>query len=232
MWNCAFAFLCALSLFLTSCSAPAQKDEEKKEDSKEGEASGEITYRDFPFDFVSPESSEELMKMEFPESLDLREYGLVTPVKLQNPFGTCWGFAAVAAAETSLLGSGIAQIKAEGINAYKDAVEEGFPIVPAKAVIQEAKASGTAIDVTVADQSESGITGYKVRCRAEGSEEWKEVIIPASETHAQIKDLKKGRAYEVRVCGYVDTSAEAESMFAIETEYSGEESDPQTVTIN
>ena len=57
-------------------------------------------------------------------------------------------------------GSGIAQIKVEGINAYKDAVEEGFPIVPAKAVIQEAKASGTAIDVTVADQSESGITGY------------------------------------------------------------------------
>jgi len=39
----------------------------------------------------------------FPEKLDLREKGVVTPVKLQNPFGTCWGFSAIAAAETSIL---------------------------------------------------------------------------------------------------------------------------------
>ena len=40
---------------------------------------------------------------DFPEKFDLRERGVVTPVKLQNPFGTCWGFAAIAAAETSIL---------------------------------------------------------------------------------------------------------------------------------
>lgn len=38
-----------------------------------------------------------------PARFDLREKGVVTPVKLQNPWGTCWGFAAVAASETSIL---------------------------------------------------------------------------------------------------------------------------------
>ena len=50
-----------------------------------------------------------------PESFDLRNVDCdgdgiadrcyVTPIKLQNPYGTCWGFAAIAAAEISLLGS-------------------------------------------------------------------------------------------------------------------------------
>ena len=47
-----------------------------------------------------------------PSKYDLRNVdgeSYVTPVKFQNPFGTCWGFAAVAAAESSLLGSGLAQ---------------------------------------------------------------------------------------------------------------------------
>ena len=44
----------------------------------------------------------------FPAAYDLRDvdgHCYVTPVKFQNPFGTCWGFAAIAAAETSVLGS-------------------------------------------------------------------------------------------------------------------------------
>ena len=40
---------------------------------------------------------------EFPVRFDLREYGVVTPVKYQNPWGTCWSFGGIAAAETSIL---------------------------------------------------------------------------------------------------------------------------------
>lgn len=53
-------------------------------------------------DVIKPEITEKLSD-EFPETFDLRDKGVVTPVKLQNPFGTCWGFSAIAASETSIL---------------------------------------------------------------------------------------------------------------------------------
>lgn len=43
------------------------------------------------------------MPTTFPAKFDLRNTGVVTPVKSQEPFGTCWGFAAIAAAESSIL---------------------------------------------------------------------------------------------------------------------------------
>lgn len=39
----------------------------------------------------------------YPESYDSRQLGLITPVKNQNPFGTCWAFGMAALLETSLL---------------------------------------------------------------------------------------------------------------------------------
>ena len=39
----------------------------------------------------------------FPSSYDARKEGLVTPVKNQNPFGTCWAFGMAAIMEASLL---------------------------------------------------------------------------------------------------------------------------------
>jgi len=42
---------------------------------------------------------------QFPEKFDLRESGLVTPVKKQSPWGTCWSFGTVAASEISILSS-------------------------------------------------------------------------------------------------------------------------------
>ncbi len=39
----------------------------------------------------------------FPETYDLRDKGVVTPVKSQSPWGTCWSFGAIAACETSIM---------------------------------------------------------------------------------------------------------------------------------
>ncbi|MBX9035203.1 lectin like domain-containing protein [Gordonibacter massiliensis (ex Traore et al. 2017)] len=44
-----------------------------------------------------------LLNADLPEKLDLRDRDVVTPVKLQNPWGTCWSFAAIAASETSIM---------------------------------------------------------------------------------------------------------------------------------
>ena len=78
-----------------------------------------------PFDFESDSDAGQLEKeaKSFPASFDLLHCdtdgdgvfeNYVTPVKLQNPFGTCWGFGAIAAAEISLLGSGLAQADGYG----------------------------------------------------------------------------------------------------------------------
>ncbi|MBR6088738.1 MAG: hypothetical protein IKP86_02315, partial [Anaerolineaceae bacterium] len=39
----------------------------------------------------------------FPVKFDLRERGTITPVKNQEPWGTCWSFGTIAACETSIL---------------------------------------------------------------------------------------------------------------------------------
>lgn len=44
-----------------------------------------------------------------PEAYDSRTYGYVTDTKSQEGYGTCWAFATIAAAETSLIKSGLAE---------------------------------------------------------------------------------------------------------------------------
>ena len=74
---------------------------------------------DDSFGFRPGEAYEDFKRaaQSLPDHYDLRhvpdgkggEVSYVTPVRLQNPYGTCWGYAGIAAAESSLLSSGIAQ---------------------------------------------------------------------------------------------------------------------------
>lgn len=64
------------------------------------EASKLTTYSPYSYatDGAGPTTEQTL-----PEALDLRERGVVTPVKNQDPWGTCWSFSSIAASEISIL---------------------------------------------------------------------------------------------------------------------------------
>ncbi len=88
--------------------------EEFEEEPKYEDISGEITPSEDPFDFTDDGSKYELLDEAsgYPATFDLRNVGganYVTPVRSQAPYGTCWGFAAIAAAESSILGAGIGE---------------------------------------------------------------------------------------------------------------------------
>ncbi len=79
-----------------------------EEISEQKETSGDV------FDFEEGDQSTPAAAGEMPSKFDLRDVevkgsGIVPPVRFQNPFGTCWSFGAIAAAEISILGSGLAQ---------------------------------------------------------------------------------------------------------------------------
>ena len=62
-----------------------------------------------PFDYTQRSAKNKAVRAagHLPEAFDLRDVNgesYVTHVKLQDPFGNCWGFAAISAAETSILG--------------------------------------------------------------------------------------------------------------------------------
>ncbi|MBR2547527.1 MAG: hypothetical protein IKF07_04975 [Eubacterium sp.] len=87
---------------------------------RESGADGDLLDRDDSFAFRGGAVVRELREeaKEYPDAFDLRhvdtdnngtsDKSFVTPVRLQNPFGTCWGFSAAGAAESALIADGLA----------------------------------------------------------------------------------------------------------------------------
>ena len=99
---------------------------------------------------------------------------------------------------------GVAMVSVTGISdklVEGSGASEAFAIVPTKCEIENIKTGSGSLTVTVKDLSEEGLTGYRVQYRAEGEEEWQEVLSP--ENNITIKGLKNGTNYEVKASGYI-----------------------------
>ncbi|MBQ9049033.1 MAG: hypothetical protein IJ126_00270, partial [Lachnospiraceae bacterium] len=78
------------------------------------EMSSQTTVEEDEFDFEEGDPNTPAADGEMPSKFDLRDVqvkgsGIVPPIRFQNPFGTCWVHGPTAAAEISILGSGLAQ---------------------------------------------------------------------------------------------------------------------------
>ncbi|MBQ4514614.1 MAG: sortase [Anaerolineaceae bacterium] len=101
-----FCFFLIVSVFLILSAAPvfAQEIWGKEVTLPPSFGDGEIP-------FWAQDTGENLEKApepkaSFPEKFDLRDKGVITSVKLQDPFSTCWSFGAIGAAESSLVTDG------------------------------------------------------------------------------------------------------------------------------
>ncbi len=101
----ALALAASTAVFSPVC---AYADDQAVVDEWSDAASLRLADEDFRA-YTSEGLGESLAAADLPSAVDLRAQGLVTPVKNQSPWNTCWAFAAVSAGETSLLSSAKAQ---------------------------------------------------------------------------------------------------------------------------
>lgn len=111
---CALAFLLALSsplqAFAETTTSKSVSSSVVEQWSSANEDSNKLGYSPYSYSseeaglaLLSDSASDAQSNSELPATYDLRDFGYVTPVKNQTPWGTCWGFAAIAACETSIL---------------------------------------------------------------------------------------------------------------------------------
>ena len=82
---------------------------------------------------------------------------------------------------------------------YTGSHEMEFLISPAKAVIKSLADGKNSLTITVKDQKASGVKGYEVSYRIKGSSAWKTKNFKATSNKLVLKNLKKGKIYQVRV---------------------------------
>ncbi len=99
---------------------------------------------------------------EMPARFDLRDYGYVTPVKQQAPWGTCWVFGSIAAAETSILSAMGKTYEETGI----DLSEKFTSWYSAEAVPEEVSVSQAGEGVYRIDESDDDTIPYKAGGRS------------------------------------------------------------------
>ena len=108
--------VCLLLVIQTGCTQPKTQSQSEPETQSQSETAAEPETEPQP-EIPEKDYSETWRDRPMPESFDLRSVDTdgdgigdrcyVTPVRFQNPFGTCWGFAAIAAAEISILGNNL-----------------------------------------------------------------------------------------------------------------------------
>lgn len=105
-WKCKkpVAVVTSISLAFSLAVAPGVASARAAQDEPTADA---MAISDVPEWAVDDGADAQTGKLEaqaaLPSKYDLRSDGLVTPVKSQSPWGACWAFAGIAAAETSML---------------------------------------------------------------------------------------------------------------------------------
>jgi len=93
------AFACVCAAVLAACGGGASSSASSASAGASGGEAGGASGGSTGGASTSVASAE----ASFPAKFDLRDMGVVTPVKFQNPWGACWSFGGIAAAETSIL---------------------------------------------------------------------------------------------------------------------------------
>ena len=107
----AILMMTGVILVMTACGAQQEKNAQQTSGekaaieylTKEMKDSAESLVKDGDMQEIYTEFVWKSEADTFPEKFDLRERGVITPVRNQAPYGTCWSFATMAASEASIL---------------------------------------------------------------------------------------------------------------------------------
>ena len=108
-------------------------------------------------------------------------------------------------------------------------MDMNFVIKPAKTEITNVTSDGTSAVITVKDESDWGISGYKAAYREKGTEEWTIKTFAPDSPSLKISGLAAEKEYEFKACGYIDIPEE-QQIGGIEPSYDGDYSDIATAS--